>query len=348
MQAMGMRPLQNPPNPWASTHVEYLEAPPLARLEVMEQDAGSILSENRSPDIPFRFSVNCYRGCHHGCAYCYARPSHQWLGLGAGTDFERRIVVKRNAPQQLEAAFIRRTWQGDAITFSGNTDCYQPLEAHYGLTRGCLEVCVRYRNPANIITKGVLIRRDLDVLSALEGCARVGVFMSIPTLDDALGRVLEPYAPAPSKRLETLGLLAAAGLRVGVAVAPVVPGLTDAHIPQVLTAARNAGAAAAFMIMLRLPAEVKDIFYARVSEHLSPAAVQRIRSNVQDVRGGKNNDPRFGSRMRGQGPRADAVHALFAQSCQRLGLNLRQMEPAGPSTFARSERSAQLSLLPLL
>lgn len=210
-----MRPVSNPPNPWNSTHVDWLGDPPPARLTVFEEDARSILSENDSPDVGFRWSVNPYRGCFHACAYCYARPTHQYLGFGAGTDFERRIVAKVNAAALLEQAFNRRSWLGERIAFSGVTDCYQPLEAHYGLTRSCLEVCARFRNPVGIITKGALVRRDVDVLQQLHRTAAVRVHLSIPVADDDTARIIEPGASLPSQRFAAMEALARAGVPVG-------------------------------------------------------------------------------------------------------------------------------------
>src|SRR4051812_35386883 len=189
-----VRPVANPPNPWSSTHVEWLEEPPPAALSIFEEEARSVLSENDSPDIGFRYSVNPYRGCLHACAYCYARPSHQYLGFGAGTDFDRKIVVKKNAPEVLRRELMRPSWTGERIMFSGNTDCYQPLEASYGLTRGCLEVCLDFQNPVSLITKSVLVRRDLDLLVELARRASVSFHMSICFADDEAARKMEPYA----------------------------------------------------------------------------------------------------------------------------------------------------------
>ena len=206
------RQIANPPNPWQSRHVEWLEEPPEAELTIFEEEAKSVLAENKSPDVGFRWSVNPYRGCYHACAYCYARPSHQYLDFGAGTDFDRKIVVKINAPEVLERELSRRSWKRESITLSGNTDCYQPLEASYELTRRLLQVCAKHANPVGIITKGALIRRDLDVLSELARKASVKVFLSIPFADEAVGRKLEPGASSPSKRFETMKALTDAGI----------------------------------------------------------------------------------------------------------------------------------------
>ena len=189
--------VSNPPNPWQSSHVEYLGEPPPVELQVYEEEARSILSENDSPDVPFRWSVNPYRGCFHACAYCYARPGHQYLGWGAGTDFDRRIVVKTNAEGLLDDALRRPQWRRELIAFSGVTDCYQPLEASYGLTRRCLQVCLRHANPVAIVTKGALVERDAELLAQIEARARASVFVSVPFADDGQGRAIEPYAALP-------------------------------------------------------------------------------------------------------------------------------------------------------
>src|SRR2546428_9101507 len=209
------RPISNPPNPWLSTEVEYLDEIPPAKLEVYEDHTREILAHNDSPDVGFSWSVNPYRGCFHACAYCYARPTHEYLGLGAGTDFERKITVKPQAPQLLREAFERPSWKGELVVFSGVTDCYQPLEASYRLTRGCLEVCAEYRNPAGIITKSPLIERDLDVLQQLQRDARVSVSVSIPIWDRGHAHAIEPYVATPQRRMKAIERLAAAGLDVG-------------------------------------------------------------------------------------------------------------------------------------
>src|SRR5258708_11852033 len=205
-----VRPVSNPPNPWLSTEVEYLEEIPDAKLEVYEDHTREILASNDSPDVGFSWSVNPYRGCFHSCAYCYARPTHEYLGLGAGTDFDRKITVKPDAPRLLREAFERPSWKGELIVFSGVTDCYQPLEASYRLTRGCLQVCADYHNPAGIITKAALIERDLDVLERLRREARVGVTVSIPIWNPEHARALEPFVATPARRMKTIERLAAA------------------------------------------------------------------------------------------------------------------------------------------
>ncbi len=327
--------VSNPPNPWLSTHREFLdEPPPVARLEVYEEEARSILSENDSPDVGFRWSLNPYRGCFHGCAYCYARPTHQYLGWGAGTDFDRKIVVKTNAAELLREAFMRKSWRGESVVFSGVTDCYQPLEACYKLTRQCLEVCLEFRNPVGIVTKGVLVRRDVDVLSELAHKARAFVYVSVAFADDKLARTMETNTPPPSARFAAMRALAQAGVPVGVALAPVIPALNESHIPAVLERAASAGARRAFMTLLRLPAEVKDVFQERIRE-IQPLRAEHILSAQQDVRGGQLNDSRFGRRMEGSGPRWAATEDLFRITCNRLGINADDCESPAESTFRR-------------
>jgi DNA repair photolyase len=452
-----VRLVSNPPNPWASSHVEWLEEPPEAQLEVHEEHAKSILAENDSPDVGFRWSLNPYRGCFHACAYClsgdtrilmadgrtcalgdihvgdvvfgtidcgdgvrdlvrtrvsahwstekpgvllslangtqlvasadhrlltaagwvhvgqlvpgesclvgpigarpalvvrsveplgitlpmfdittgtgdfiangvvshncYARPSHQWLGFGAGTDFERKIVVKTNAPDLLRAQFMKPSWKGELIAFSGDTDCYQPLEASYALTRRCLEICAEFRNPVGLITKSAVIRRDVDVLARLAREARLRVTLSIPFAHDDVARKIEPGASSPARRFDTLRILSDAGISTGVAIAPIIPGLNDPDIPEILERAYEAGARSAFMILVRLPGEVLPVFRERINNELPPERVRKIEHAIEELRGGDGsmNDSRFGSRFRGQGERWRAIESLFELHRRRLG-----------------------------
>ncbi len=339
-----LRPINNPPNPFHHTDIDWEGEPPSVKLQVYEEHARDILSSNDSPDIGFRWSLNPYRGCYHGCSYCYARPYHHYLDWGAGTDFERKIVVKLNAPELLRHYFAKPSWQGERIVFSGVTDCYQPLEASYQLTRRCLEVCLEYKNPIGIITKGAsVIVRDTDVLADLTRRTEATVFLSIPFSDDTTARIFEPFASLSSKRFRTLERLSLEGIRTGVAVAPVIPGINDAMIPSVLQKAKDAGATYAFMTLLRLPGPVREVFLNRLDAEL-PLRSEKVRHALTEVRQGKLNDSRFGSRMQGQGNRWDAISDLFQNQCQRLGLNgkfTKSAEP--PSTFKRPKR--QLSLL---
>lgn len=339
-----LRPVQNPPNPWLSTEVEYLDDPPAARLEVYEDHTREILSHNDSPDVGFSWSVNPYRGCFHACAYCYARPSHEYLGLGAGTDFERKITVKPEAPRLLREAFNRPSWKGELVVFSGVTDCYQPLEASYRLTRGCLEVCAEYRNPVGLITKSPLIERDIDLLVRVAAEADLHVTISIPFWDREHAHAIEPQVASPQRRMQTVARLAAAGLDVGVNVAPVIPGLSDADIPRILEEAHAAGARRAGYVFLRLPGSVAQVFEQRIREAL-PLRADRILSRVRDARGGKLYDPRWGVRGRGQGGYAEVVRSLFESTVRRLGMNQECLGADGRDTFRRPGGGRQLPLL---
>lgn len=342
---MKLLPVHNPPNRFSSTTLEYDEQAPPAHLEIFEERARSVISENDSPDVPMRFSVNPYRGCVHACAYCYARPSHQYLGFGAGTDFDRKIVVRVNAPEVLRATFDKRGWKGESITFSGNTDCYQPLERSYELTRRCLEACADYRNPVHVITKSALVRRDVALLARLSREARCGVTLSIPFADDEMARAIEPYASAPSARFETVRQLADAGIVVGVNIAPVIAGLNDTQIVDVLERAQVAGARSVALLPVRLAAEVLPVFLERL-EAAYPARLSKIKSALAQVRGGKLDESAFGRRMRGEGPRWEAIAGLFHAHRRRLGFETFDPEapdePAEATTFTRP--SAQRSL----
>jgi DNA repair photolyase len=326
-------PVSNPPNPWDSTHAEWLGEPPAARLEVFEERAKSIIAKNDSPDVGFEYSINPYRGCFHACAYCYARSSHEYLGFGAGTDFDRKIVVKTNAPELLRAELTRRSWKGDVIAFSGNTDCYQPLEAIYELTRRCLETCLEFRNPVGLITKGALIRRDVDVLARLAREADAMVHMSICFADDEMSRAIEPNTSPPSQRFETIRILSDAGVRTGVGVAPVIPGLNDDQVAEILARARAAGASEAFRQPVRLSGATLPVFRERL-EAAYPARAAKVWNAILEMRGGKMNETGFGARMRGLGPRWAAIEALYRAECRRLGFNRDEEEPRG-STFRR-------------
>jgi DNA repair photolyase len=334
------RRVSNPPNPWISAHVEWLEEPPPASLEVFEEEAKSVLAENESPDLGFRWSVNPYRGCHHACAYCYARPSHQYLGFGAGTDFDRKIVVKVNAPAVLARELSKRSWKRELVVFSGNTDCYQPLEASYGLTRGCLEVCLRCATPVALITKGVLIRRDLDVLARLASGPGASVAITIPFADEDVARRIEPGAPSPRKRFETMRALSDAGIETTIGIAPLVPGLNESDLPELLARAKESGASNAFLTLLRLSGEVLPVFRERIAEAF-PERAKHIESAILDMRGGRMNRSEFGERMRGSGPRWDAVSRLFEIQCRKNGLNVARSTPDAKSS-STADRQGEL------
>lgn len=256
----------------------------------------------------------------HACAYCYARPYHEYLDFGAGTDFDRKIVIKERAATLLRDAFERPKWKGEVVLFSGATDCYQPLEASLQLTRACLEVCRDYHQPLGIITKAPLIERDVELLRELHARTRLRLTISIPFWNPDHARRIEPYVATPQRRMRTIERLADAGLDVGVNIGPMIPGLSDEDVPHILQAAAEAGARRAGLIFLRLPKSVAEVFEARVREAF-PDRAEKILNRVKDARDGKLNDPRFGSRMRGEGPHARAVHALFEATTRRLGLS---------------------------
>jgi len=325
---MNLRPVDNPPNPYLSEHREWLEPPPEARIEIYEETSGSILSKNDSPDLPFTWSVNPYRGCQHACAYCYARPYHEYLGYGAGTDFETKLVVKRNAPELLRKEFTKKSWNVEFVNFSGITDCYQPIEAAYGIMRGCLQVCLEFTNPAAVVTKGFLVVRDADLLAKLNEVAGARVYISIPFADPEKARLIEPQAPPPARRFEAVRRLSEAGVPVGVFVAPIIPGLSDSDIPRILEQAAEAGATSASYTALRLPGNAEGVFLSRLHEAF-PLRAKRVIARIRDSRGGRLNDSRFGDRMRGQGAYWESIRGLFAISKRRLGLELtRGPEPS--------------------
>lgn len=335
------RSISNPPNPWSSAEVEWLGAPPEVRQEVYEEQAKSLLTRNLSPDVPFDWGVNAYRGCAHACSYCYARPTHEYLGWGAGTDFESRLVVKRNAVEVLAQELARRSWRREVVCISGNTDPYQPLEAHYRLTRGLLGAFVAASTPVAVITKGALIRRDIDVLLELNERAGVRVHVSLAFADQDLARAMEPGAPAPAVRLETIRALSAAGLDVGLSLSPVIPGLNDEALPQLLEGAAQAGARRVFATLLRLPGSVEEVFFARLKQR-SPERARRVESALREARGGELNNARFGERMRGHGARWAMVEQVIELHARRLGLELG--ETSEPDLPSRPAGPAQLDL----
>ena len=325
---------------WGS--LEELAADPSPRTEVLVDRARTVIARNESPDIPFDRSVNPYRGCEHGCVYCYARPSHGYLGLSAGLDFETRIFVKPDAARLLRAELARPGYACRPIALGSNTDPYQPLEKRLRATRAILEVLAEARHPVGIVTKSALVCRDLDLLAPMARAGLANVHVSVTTLDRGLARTLEPRASSPARRLAAIGALAAAGVPTGVMVAPVIPGLTDAGIEAVLEAAAAAGAASAGWVLLRLPHEVKELFAAWLERH-APLRARRVLSLVRQTRGGRLNDPAFGSRMRGTGVHAELLAQRFRKACARLGLDRRAM-PQRTDLF-RSPAPGQLRLL---
>ena len=316
-----MKAILNPPNPFASHDCVYFEdtAPP-AKLEIYEDQSRSILSRNDSPDLAFRWSLNPYRGCTHACAYCYARPNHEYLGFGAGTDFDTKILVKLNVAALLRETFLKKSWKGERIVFSGDTDCYQPLEASYGLTRACLETCLEFGNPFSIITKSFLVVRDLALLKKLHERTYGNVTLSIPFLDDKTARLVEPMASAASKRFEAIRLLAEAGISVGINIAPLIPGLNDSDIPGILKKAKACGASWAGYTLLRLPGNVKEVFASRIQAAF-PLAHEKILGRIREVRGGKLYDSTFGKRFSGTGEYWDNLEKIFKVYSRKLGFN---------------------------
>jgi DNA repair photolyase len=316
----------NPPNRFERLHLEPLddhwEDDRTVETEFLVDTSRTILAKNDSPDLDFTYSINPYRGCEHGCVYCYARPSHEYLGFSAGIEFESKILVKPDAPALLEDSFRKKSWQPQVIAFSGNTDPYQPVERKLQLTRRCLEVFLKYRNPVEIVTKNFLITRDLDILQQLASLNLVHVLISITSLDPGLVRVMEPRTPTPAKRLEAIQILAENTIPVGVNAAPIIPGLNDEAIPSILEEASARGATSAGYILVKLPGEVKSIFLDWLHREL-PERESKIVNRLREVRGGKLSDSRFGTRMRGEGKVAETIEELFRLTCKKYHLNER-------------------------
>jgi len=287
--------------------------------EFLPDRSVSVIARNDSPDLPFSKSLNPYRGCEHGCAYCYARPTHEYLGFNAGIDFESRIMVKHDAPRLLEEALASPRWTPEALMMSGVTDCYQPVERKLEITRRCLEVLARYRNPVGVVTKNALVARDADLLENMAAWDGASVTLTLTTMDADLSRRMEPRAATPRRRLDTVARLAEAGVRVGVMVAPVVPGLNDEAIPAILEAAAEAGAGHASYALLRLPLSVRPVFLDWL-ERAAPGKKDRVLERLRDLRGGGLNDARFGSRFRGDGAWAETHRNLFELGMRRSGL----------------------------
>jgi DNA repair photolyase len=343
----------NPPNRFERMHVEddfqhfegdaeFLEELGKTKTEYLIDTSRSILAVNNSPDIPFTHSLNAYRGCSHGCIYCYARPGHEYLGMSAGLDFETRIMVKPDAPQLLREALASPKWTPTQICMSGVTDCYQPIERKLELTRSCLKVFCEFRNPVSIITKNHLVTRDIDLLKELASCNAVAVYVSITSLDQNLTRVMEPRTSVPSRRLAAVEALSKAGIPVGIMMAPIVPGLTDHEIPAVLQAAAGAGAQSAGYVTLRLPFAVAPLFEDWLTRHF-PDRKEKILNRIRSLRGGKLNDPNFNTRMRGQGIWADQLKMMFETARRKAGLDERMMPKLSTAAF-RNVQQKQMML----
>jgi len=318
----------NPPNRFvpfdivhdASDAERDPEGDPHPRTRFYEDSTRSILSWNDSPDVGFDAGVNPYRGCEVGCIYCYARTFHEYLGFSAGLDYETKILVKRDAPALLREALASPSWEPQVVALSGATDPYQPIERRLRITRGCLEVLAEARNPVQVVTKRDLVARDADLLGALSDIEAALVHVSVTTLDPGLHRIMEPRGSAPHRRLEAIRRLAAAGVRVGVNVAPVIPGLTDHEIPAILEAARDAGARSATYILLRLPHGIAALFEGWLDRH-RPDRKDRVLGRIRETRGGRLYDGRFSSRGRGEGPYAAHLHSMFRVTASRLGFD---------------------------
>ncbi len=336
----------NPPNRFESITLERdedwnPEEDPAPKTRFLRDLSQTIITYNDSPDIPFRASINCYRGCEHGCSYCYARPYHEFLGFSAGLDFESKIMVKENAPELLRKELSSPKWEPQELAMSGVTDCYQPIERKLQLTRRCLAVLAEFRNPVSVVTKNALVTRDLDLLRELAACQAVHVNLSINSLDAELARKLEPRASSPRQRLAAVETLAKAGVPAGVLIAPVIPALTDQEIPSVLAAAKAAGACWAGPEVLRLPLAVAPIF-EKWLELSVPEKKNKILGRIRAIRGGKLNNPRFGSRMRGEGIFADQISQIFHVACRRAGLP--EDAPEMSTAFFRRPAESQLAL----
>lgn len=321
----------DPPNRFESIHQEcdlehlewdqeHLRGLTNRKTQYIDDASRSIVSENHSPDLPFRFSLNPYRGCAHACSYCYARPSHEYLGLNAGRDFETKIVVKRDAPQLFRDFLAKKSWKPEPITFSGVTDSYQPAEREFRLTRGCLEVALQCRQPVSIVTKNALVVRDLELIQALAARGLIHVYLSITTLDPQLARDMEPRTSIPAARLRAIEMLAAAGVPVGVMTAPIIPGLNDHEIPQILSAARDAGAQTAGYVLLRLPLTVNPVFREWL-QRVRPDHADKVIGRIRQTRRGKLNRSAWGERMTGSGPIADPIGKLFKLFRKKYGLD---------------------------
>jgi len=316
----------NPETKFEPLHVEFdpdaLDDDDLRQIETkyFKDPAQSILSSNESPDVPFRYSVNPYRGCEHGCIYCYARPTHEYLGFSAGLDFETRLLVKENAPDLLNERFQSKNWTPEPIWLSGNTDPYQPVERELELTRRLLKVLAHHRNPVGLITKNGLLTRDLDILADMAVWNGVRVTVSVTTLDNELAGAMEPRTARPPLRLRVIEECAEADVPVGVNVAPIIPGLTDEEVPRIIEAAAERGATSAGYTVLRLPGAVRNLFEDWLDRH-APNRKNRVLKRMKSLRGEEMNDTNFGVRMTGTGLWADTIEDLFQLACKKHGLD---------------------------
>ncbi|MBE0545539.1 MAG: PA0069 family radical SAM protein [Verrucomicrobia bacterium] len=316
--------MSNPPNRFEQIQLERdaewnPEDDPLPRTQFFKDHSRTIIAYNESPDIPFEASLNPYRGCEHGCVYCYARPFHEYLGFSSGLDFETKIMVKEDAPKLLRVELSSPKWQPKVLAMSGVTDPYQPIERRLKITRGCLEVLAEFRNPVSIVTKNLLVARDLDLLGELARHNAAAVFISLTTLDPGLRTVMEPRTAPPAARLATITKLAQAGVPVGVLIAPVIPGLTDHEIPSLVQAAVEAGARFAGYVPLRLPHAVAPLFEQWLENHF-PNRKEKVLNRLRALRGGKLYEAEFGKRMRGEGIFAEQMGQMFDVACRKTGI----------------------------
>ncbi|MCR4315220.1 MAG: PA0069 family radical SAM protein [Planctomycetes bacterium] len=323
----------NPKNRFEKIHVEPDgDAEGISPwTEVFQDSAKSIISENDSPDVGMGASLNPYRGCEHGCSYCYARPYHEYLSMSAGLDFETKIMAKFDAAKLLRKELSAKKWKPKPLMISGVTDAYQPVERKLKITRSCIEVLAEFRNPFGIVTKNALVTRDVDILQEAAKYRAAKVFLSITSLDTELASKLEPRASRPEARLDAIRALAEAGVPVGVMTAPIIPGLNDSEVPAILKAAFDAGAREAGYTIVRLPHGVKDIFSDWLGEHY-PDRKEKVLSFIRDTHGGNLNDPRFGHRMSGVGPYAEQISQLFSVTCRKFGLNV-EKRPLSTESF---------------
>jgi DNA repair photolyase len=326
---------------WGTLEQAALEEQVSPDTQVIEQNVKSILAGNDSPDVGFDLSINPYRGCEHGCIYCYARPTHSFLNLSPGLDFETRIVAKVNAAERLREALRARSYQPLALNIGSVTDAYQPAERRLRITRSVIEVLAEAQHPFSIITKSSLVERDIDLIAPLAAQNLAAVYVSITSLTPTLARILEPRAAAPHRRLRTVETLAKAGIPVGVSVSPIIPFINEPELEQVLQAARDAGAVRAFSIVLRLPWEVNPLFQQWLQTHF-PDRAARVMARVRDMRGGKDNDARFGTRMRGEGVWAELLRRRFETACRRLGFRNERIELDRSRFHPPGERGAPL------
>ena len=337
---------ENPPNRFERlSYLPIIETPDDQQRDIKTQylkDASrSLITFNDSPDVGFDASINPYRGCEHGCIYCYARPYHEFLGFSAGLDFETKILVKEHAPELLREELGSPKWRPKVLAISGVTDAYQPIERRLGLTRRCLEVLAEFRNPVVIVTKNHLVTRDIDLLKELAGFNAAAVCVSVTTLDTELARLMEPRTSTPTNRLAAIKSLSEAGVPVRVLVAPIIPGLTDHEIPSIIQAGAEAGARYAGYVVVRLPHGLGDLFEGWLEEHF-PDRKKKVLNRIRDIRGGKLNDPNFGTRMRGEGAFAEQIKAMFTIACRRSGMGFSAPELA--TNAFRRPSDAQLNL----